>query len=99
MTWFIVTTSSVRKSIDFITIDLKLLLTKTLLLDNFLNLCMNIPFQISFKPENVVCIEPNSTHIKLIDFGLARQLEHGKEMKITCGTPEFVGKKYFGFML
>ena len=38
-----------------------------------------------------MCVEPKSTRIKLIDFGLARQLEHGRETKITCGTPEFVG--------
>ena len=47
--------------------------------------------QIFYQPENVVCVEPRSTKIKLIDFGLARQLEQGKETKITCGTPEFVG--------
>ena len=43
------------------------------------------------QPENVICVEPKSTRIKLIDFGLARQLDEGKETKVICGTPEFVG--------
>ena len=30
--------------------------------------------------------------LKLIDFGMARLLEEGKTYKVTCGTPEFVGK-------
>lgn len=55
----------------------------------FKRVCISLHFQ----PENVVCVQPKSTRIKLIDFGLARQLENGKETKITCGTPEFVGKK------
>ena len=53
---------------------------------------------LDLKPENVVCIQPKSTRIKLIDFGLARQLEPGKETKIACGTPEFVGKFIQRFM-
>ena len=30
--------------------------------------------------------------LKLIDFGMARVLEPGKNVKVACGTPEFVGK-------
>ena len=32
--------------------------------------------------------------IKIIDFGYAKQLEHKKDIKITAGSPEFVGKWY-----
>lgn len=31
-------------------------------------------------------------HIKLIDFGLAHEIEDGVEFKNIFGTPEFVGK-------
>ena len=30
--------------------------------------------------------------IKIIDFGLAKQLDPKKEIKTTAGSPEFVGK-------
>ncbi|XP_065063418.1 uncharacterized protein LOC135689975 isoform X1 [Rhopilema esculentum] len=52
---------------------------------------------LDLKPENVVCVQPRSTKIKLIDFGLARQLEQGKETKITCGTPEFVAPEVLNY--
>eukprot|EP00794_Sanderia_malayensis_P012034 gene12034-13276_t len=52
---------------------------------------------LDLKPENIVCIEPKSTRIKLIDFGLARQLDPKKETKITCGTPEFVAPEVLSF--
>lgn len=29
--------------------------------------------------------------LKLIDFGMAHILEKGKELRLACGTPEFVG--------
>jgi len=52
---------------------------------------------LDLKPENVICVQPGSTNIKLIDFGLARQLEHGKEIKIACGTPEFVAPEVLNY--
>lgn len=33
--------------------------------------------------------------IKIIDFGLAKQLDPKKEIKTTAGSPEFVGKFIF----
>ena len=33
-------------------------------------------------------------HIKLIDFGLAHEIEDGVEFKNIFGTPEFVGKPW-----
>ena len=52
-------------------------------------LCINRVFQ----PENVLCvIRPDGKEdLKLIDFGMAHVLEKGKELKLACGTPEFVG--------
>lgn len=35
---------------------------------------------------------PESSNLKLIDFGLARKLNAGEDLKIFFGTPEFVGK-------
>lgn len=29
--------------------------------------------------------------IKLIDFGMSRVLDPNQEVKVACGTPEFVG--------
>ena len=44
------------------------------------------------QPENIVCTNKDSMDIKIIDFGYAKQLEHKKDIKITAGSPEFVGK-------
>lgn len=38
-------------------------------------------------------------HIKLIDFGLAHEIEDGVEFKNIFGTPEFVGKFWGCFSL
>lgn len=38
-------------------------------------------------------------HIKLIDFGLAHEIEDGVEFKNIFGTPEFVGKFWDCFSL
>ena len=37
-----------------------------------------------------MCQSRNSHHIKLIDFGLARHIEHGTEVRVLFGTPEFI---------
>ena len=44
-----------------------------------------------FQPENIICVNRNNMDIKIIDFGLAKQLSD-KPIKITAGSPEFVGK-------
>ena len=47
------------------------------------------------QPENILCVSQNeSPDIKLVDFGLARDLKAGNEVKSSFGTPDFVGK-YF----
>ena len=33
----------------------------------------------------------NMDDVKLIDFGMSRVLDPDKELKVACGTPEFVG--------
>uniref|UniRef100_H2YD11 non-specific serine/threonine protein kinase n=1 Tax=Ciona savignyi TaxID=51511 RepID=H2YD11_CIOSA len=51
------------------------------------------------KPENIMlynkCEDPH--RIKLIDFGLAHQIEPGKEYKNMHGTPEFVAPEIIAF--
>lgn len=37
--------------------------------------------------------------IKLIDFGLAKQLENKKDIKVTAGSPEFVGQYFINHKL
>lgn len=47
-----------------------------------------------FQPENILCMDtatPGYDEIKLIDFGLARELKSGASLSVICGTPEFVG--------
>ncbi|XP_068620005.1 uncharacterized protein [Battus philenor] len=50
---------------------------------------MNI-VHLDVKPENIVCMSPNSKHIKLVDFGLSRILHHGRITKALYGTKEFL---------
>ena len=46
----------------------------------------------AFQPENIVCVSKDTWDIKVIDFGLAKELKPGKTVKTMQGTPEFVGK-------
>eukprot|EP00094_Tigriopus_californicus_P010876 TCALIF_10491-PA protein Name:"Similar to MYLK Myosin light chain kinase, smooth muscle (Bos taurus)" AED:0.13 eAED:0.13 QI:248/0.75/0.8/1/0.75/0.6/5/0/307 len=46
---------------------------------------------LDIKPENIVCIHPDSFQIKIIDFGFARRLANpDEEVRATEGTPDFV---------
>ncbi|XP_070569686.1 obscurin-like isoform X2 [Ptychodera flava] len=45
---------------------------------------------LDLKPENILLVKPNDDNIKLIDFGLARKLQPGKDVFVKFGTPEFV---------
>ena len=38
---------------------------------------------LDLKPENVLCITPNSNEIKIIDFGLARQFDPSVSTKVS----------------
>ena len=37
---------------------------------------------LDMKPENILCVSKTSNRIKLIDFGLARQLNPREELKV-----------------
>ena len=47
---------------------------------------------IFLQPENVMLVDPNSTDIKIIDFGLAKRYSPNEEIKVLSGTPAFAGK-------
>ncbi|XP_028405474.1 myosin light chain kinase, smooth muscle-like [Dendronephthya gigantea] len=54
---------------------------------------------LDLKPENVMCVpRPGEMDdIKLIDFGMSRVLDPDKELKVACGTPEFVAPEVISF--
>jgi len=45
---------------------------------------------LDLKPENILCKYKKSHLIKIIDFGLTKKLNPGKDIRISHGTPEFV---------
>ena len=49
------------------------------------------------KPENILCKSKQSHQVKIIDFGLARKLEPGKDIRILFGTPEFVSPEVISY--
>ncbi|EPY81742.1 death-associated protein kinase 3 [Camelus ferus] len=51
------------------------------------------------KPENIMLLDKNIPipHIKLIDFGLAHEIEDGVEFKNIFGTPEFVAPEIVNY--
>ncbi|XP_016398787.1 myosin light chain kinase, smooth muscle-like [Sinocyclocheilus rhinocerous] len=51
---------------------------------------------LDLKPENIVCVNAGSL-IKIIDFGLACKLEHGKCLMVLHGTPEFVAPEVVNY--
>lgn len=44
---------------------------------------------LDMKPENILCISRTGNRIKLIDFGLARQLLPNEALRVMFGTPDF----------
>ena len=50
-----------------------------------------------FQPENILCQSPNSHRIKLIDFGLARQLDPDTPVCVLFGTPEFIAPEIVSY--
>ncbi|XP_031566034.1 serine/threonine-protein kinase HSL1-like isoform X3 [Actinia tenebrosa] len=52
---------------------------------------------LDIKPENIVLKSEGSTQIKLIDFGLARELAKGEMVREIMGTPEFVAPEIIAF--
>ncbi|CAB1448705.1 unnamed protein product [Pleuronectes platessa] len=52
---------------------------------------------LDLKPENIVCVDTSGTRIKIIDFGLASQLEEGKPLMVMHGTPEFAAPEVINY--
>ncbi|KAM6897279.1 myosin light chain kinase, smooth muscle-like [Xenentodon cancila] len=52
---------------------------------------------LDLKPENIVCLDTTGTRIKIIDFGLASELEEGKPLLVMHGTPEFVAPEVISY--
>ena len=52
---------------------------------------------LDLKPENILCKSKSSHQVKIIDFGLARKLEPGKDIRILFGTPEFVSPEVISY--
>ncbi|XP_068439500.1 myosin light chain kinase, smooth muscle-like isoform X2 [Clinocottus analis] len=52
---------------------------------------------LDIKPENIVCVDTTGTRIKIIDFGLASELEEGKPLLVMHGTPEFVAPEVINY--
>nr|XP_006823011.1 PREDICTED: titin-like [Saccoglossus kowalevskii] len=52
---------------------------------------------LDIKPENILCATRTGYDIKLIDFGLARHMDPGEQIKVMFGTPEFVAPEVVNF--
>jgi len=52
---------------------------------------------LDLKPENIVCVAPDSHHIKLIDFGLSRRYVPHQKLQVNFGTPEFVSPEVVNY--
>lgn len=52
---------------------------------------------LDIKPENILCVDTKSNRIKLIDFGLARELKPGEVTRCALGTPDFVAPEAISF--
>lgn len=52
---------------------------------------------LDIKPENILCVDTVSNRIKLIDFGLARELKPGEITRCALGTPDFIAPEALSF--
>lgn len=52
---------------------------------------------LDLKPENIVCISPNSNQIKLIDFGIAKVLQDGQVVKAIYGTRDYIAPEVLNY--
>lgn len=57
---------------------------------------MNI-VHLDLKPENIVCHSKDGFHIKIVDFGLCKQLNNSKDVCIMQGTPDFVSPEVINY--
>ncbi|VDK87338.1 unnamed protein product [Dibothriocephalus latus] len=51
---------------------------------------------LDLKPENILCLTRTGFRIKIIDFGLARELTD-QELRVLFGTPEFVAPEVISY--
>ena len=50
------------------------------------------------QPENILCVSPQSHEVKIIDFGLARELDpKGEPVRVMFGTPEFIAPEVIAY--
>ncbi|OCT62237.1 myosin light chain kinase, smooth muscle [Xenopus laevis] len=52
---------------------------------------------LDLKPENIICMNKVSNRVKIIDFGLAKELDPHVPMKVLQGTAEFVAPEVIAF--
>eukprot|EP00057_Strongylocentrotus_purpuratus_P013444 XP_011667918.1 PREDICTED: myosin light chain kinase, smooth muscle isoform X2 [Strongylocentrotus purpuratus] len=52
---------------------------------------------LDLKPENIMCVNRTGFQLKIIDFGLARKYEPDNDVKVLCGTPEFVAPEVISY--
>ncbi|XP_077302252.1 uncharacterized protein LOC143922796 [Arctopsyche grandis] len=52
---------------------------------------------LDLKPENIMCQTRPSQEIKIIDFGLSKRLRPNEEIRVFCGTPEFIAPEVINF--
>ncbi|KAM9784866.1 myosin light chain kinase, smooth muscle isoform X2 [Syngnathus typhle] len=52
---------------------------------------------LDLKPENIVCVDTSGTAVKIIDFGLATQLDGKTDVRVMQGTPEFVAPEVINY--
>ncbi len=52
---------------------------------------------LDLKPENILCRSQRSHQIKIIDFGLARRVAPGEDVRVLFGTPEFVSPEVINY--
>ncbi|KAK8380306.1 hypothetical protein O3P69_016726 [Scylla paramamosain] len=52
---------------------------------------------LDLKPENVLLLSKNRQHIKLIDFGLSREITQAEEVRDLMGTAEFVAPEIVNY--
>ncbi|XP_061701639.1 myosin light chain kinase, smooth muscle [Syngnathoides biaculeatus] len=52
---------------------------------------------LDLKPENIVCVDTTGTAVKIIDFGLATQLDGKTDLRVMQGTAEFVAPEVINY--
>ncbi|CAH2103685.1 unnamed protein product [Euphydryas editha] len=52
---------------------------------------------LDLKPENIICLSPNSIQVKIIDFGLARVLDDSHVTRAIYGTRDYVAPEVLNF--